>query len=234
MKNSVQGLRVAIQGNGLPKGHGHSHGHAKRAIAFEQDAGRTRRKTATNGKKRGSYVPPNEQLEMVARRMNGQAINQIATDMGRKWETVARVVKTEEIQAEVERAKGMLVGVLDECVTSFRRRVNTEMDGEMAWRYLERIGAVPPPPPKGQVATPMNGEALIDAYRTRALMQLANVALEKNRIYGSTPPMEREELEKLIGKPPEGQEPLIRDVVKKEDYDPLIFPDEEDDKPEPK
>jgi hypothetical protein len=118
-------------------------------------------------------------------------------------------------------------------IQSLFRAVVAENDGRMAFQLGERVGFIPQVPQQNEV-TKMNGEQLIDAYRTRALMQLANVALERNRIYGSTPPMEREELEKLIGPPPPGQESLIRDVVKKEDYDPLIFPPDEEDKPEPK
>jgi Helix-turn-helix domain len=184
--------------------------------------------------KRGSYLPPREQLEMRLRQANGDSMRKIAREMDRDWTTVARVLKSEEAQAEVERLRCGLIGLGDALIQSLYRAVVAENDGRMAFQLGERIGFIPPLPQKNEV-TKMNGEQLIDAYRTRALMQLANVAIERHRIYGSTPPMEREEFEELVGKPPEGQEPLIRDVVQKEEYDPLVFPpDEEGDKPEQK
>jgi hypothetical protein len=204
----------------------------KRAIAFEQDAGRKARKSTQRGEKRGSYLPPQEQMEMRVQQAEGKSIRQIAAEMGRDWKTVARVLRSEEAQAEVERLRCGIIGLGDIIIQGLYRAVVAENDGRMAFQLGERIGFIPVAPQQNEV-TKMSGEQLIDAYRTRALMQLANVALERNRIYGSTPPMEKAEFEKLVGPPPPGQESLIRDVVVKPDFDPVIFPDEdEDDKPE--
>ncbi len=161
-------------------------------------------------------------------------MRKIAREMNRDWTAVSRVLNSEEALKEVERLRCAVIGLGDVLIQSLYRAVVAENDGRMAFQLGERIGFIPPPAKQQPSMTPVNGEQLIDAYRTRALMQLANVALERNRIYGSTPPLERAEFEKLVGPPPPGQESLIRDVVKKDDYDQVIFPDEEDDKPEPK
>ncbi len=154
-------------------------------------------------------------------------MRKIARETERDWRTVARVLKSEEAQAEVERLRCGIIGLGDIIIQGLYRAVVGENDGHMAFQLGERIGFIPPLPQKNEV-TKMDSESLIDAYRTRALMQLANVALERNRIYGSTPPMEKEEFEKLVGKPPDGQPSLITEVVRKEEYDPLVFPKNDD------
>ncbi len=189
----------------------------KRAITFEGDviAERRAQESTRKPKKRGSYLPKSEQVEMLARSLRGDSIKKISEEMDRDWKAVARVVRSEEQQAEIERLRGLLIGLGEELLKSLFRCVSTEMDGQMAFQLGERVGFIPSLPQKNEI-TKMDSEQLIDAYRQRALMQLANVALERNRIYGSTPPMEREEFEKLVGKPPEGQPSLITEVVKKE------------------
>jgi hypothetical protein len=204
----------------------------KRAIAFEGDANRKARKSTQKGEKRGSYLPEIERLEMRVQQAEGKSIRQIAREMGRDWKTVARILNSEEALKEVERLRCAVIGLGDVLIQSLYRAIVAENDGRMAFQLGERIGFIPVAPQQNEV-TKLGGQELIDAYRTRALMQLANVALERNRIYGSTPPMEKAEFEKLVGPPPPGQESLIRDVVVKPDFDPVIFPDE-DDKPEPK
>ena len=175
----------------------------KRAIAFEQQTPTKQHKRRNGNGRKGSYLPQNEQLEILTRRMNGESVRRIAADLGREWNTVDRVIKSDEMQAEIEKAKGAVLGMWREWYGSIRRCVNTEMDGEMAWRLLLAFGIIPTAPQKVEATRPMteaDTQSQIEFYRNRALMQIAAVTLERSRVYGIDPPMEREELEKMMPK----------------------------------
>ena len=63
------------------------------------------------------------------------------------------------------------------------------------------FGAIPAEPPKMEMTKTNNSEqSQLDAYRMRAAMQLGLVAMERAKIFGSSLPLEREELEKLMEK----------------------------------
>ena len=147
----------------------------KRGIAFEQadgksaKIGRSRRKM--NFVNPNMYTPEAQQLEMLQRRMHGQSINRIATEMRKDWDTVAKVVKSDEMQAEIDRAKGAILGMWEEFYGSLRRCVNTEMDAKMAWRALLSLGMVQPAPTSQKVEvtrTDTNTQSLSEQYRKRA------------------------------------------------------------------
>ena len=148
------------------------------------------------------YTPAVLQLEMLHRRMSGQSINKISREMNKDWATVAKVVKSEEMEATVMEMKGAIMGTWKEWLASLRRAVNLENDGEMAKFLFMAFGAIPAAPPKVDVAkTDSNSQqSQLDAYRMRAAIQLGLVALERAKIFGSSLPLEREELEKLMEK----------------------------------
>jgi len=153
-----------------------------------------------NGRK-GSYLPKNEQLEILTRRMNGESVRRIAADLGREWNTVDRVIKSDEMQAEIAKAKGAVLGMWREWYGSLRRCVNTEMNGDLAMRLMLAFGIIPTAPQKVEATrTDTNTQSLSEQYRQRALMQIAAVTMERARVYGIDPPMEREELEKMMPK----------------------------------
>jgi len=95
------------------------------------------------------YTPAVQQLEMVHRRMTGQSINKIASEMGKDWETVAKVVKSEEMEATVMEMKGSIMGKWKEWLASLRRAVNLENDAETAKFLFTAFGAIPAEPENG-------------------------------------------------------------------------------------
>src|SRR5579863_5349964 len=102
---------------------------------------------------------------MRVQQAEGKSIRQIAAEMNRDWKTVSRVLKSEEAQAEVERLRFALIGLGDVLIQSLYRAVVAENDGRMAFQLGERVGFIPQVPQQNEV-TKMNGEQLIDAYRT--------------------------------------------------------------------
>ena len=178
----------------------------KRDVTFEPGNGKspqiTRNQQEISLVNRDMYTPAAQQLEMLHRRMSGQSINRIARDMNKDWATVAKVVKSEEMEATVTEMKGAIMGTWREWLASLRRAINLENDGEMAKFLFMAFGAIPAAPPKVEVTkTDSNSQqSKLDAYRMRAAMQLGLVAMERAKIFNSSLPLEREELEKLMEK----------------------------------
>ena len=90
------------------------------------------------------YTPAIRQLAMVYRRMSGRSINKIAREMSKDWVTVAKVVKSEEMEATVKEMRGSIVGTSKEWLASLRRAVNLENDAQMANFLFTAFGLRPP------------------------------------------------------------------------------------------
>src|SRR5215469_8331479 len=126
---------------------------AKRAVAFEranaESAQIERNRLEIKLVNRDMYIPAVQQLEMVHRRMSGQSTNKIAREMGKDWETVTKVVKSEEMEATVMEMKGSIMGKWKEWLASLRRAVNLENDAETAKFLFTAFGAIPAEPENG-------------------------------------------------------------------------------------
>ena len=178
---------------------------AKRALTFEPPSGKSaqmaRNRQEINFVNPGMYTPETQQLEMVYRRMSGQSINRISKEMRKDWQTVAKVVKSEEMEATVMEMRGSIMGTWKEWLASLRRAVNLENDAQTAKFLFTAFGAIPTEPPKMEMTKTDNSEqSMLDAYRMRAAMQLGLIALERAEVYGTSLPVEKEELEKRMEK----------------------------------
>ena len=76
-----------------------------------------------------------------------------------------------------------------------------EKDGKLALELMRSFGAVPERnQAQLQVAAQMAPEDTLNKYRREAAIQMANHALERHAVYGSSLPMEQEELRQLVEK----------------------------------
>jgi hypothetical protein len=122
-------------------------------------------------------------------------------EMRKDWETVAKVVKSEEMEATVMEMRGSIMGTWKEWLASLRRAVNLENDAGVAKFLFTAFGAIPAAPPKIEVTKTDNSqESMLDAYRMRAAMQLGLVAMERSRVFNTPLPLEREELDARVQK----------------------------------
>jgi hypothetical protein len=155
-----------------------------------------------------TYLSPIEQQKIIEAYVKGKSIRAIASELDRDRETVARIVKAPEVQAAIERGKEEVFGLIPDIVDSLCYGLRNEVNGELALTLGECLGLVPSAQQShrvevqqpGQGFTPLNEEEIYQNMKLACAMELARFTIERNEIYGSSLPIEMEELEAMATK----------------------------------
>src|SRR5215471_12695756 len=79
-------------------------------------------------------------------------------DVAKDWATVAKVVKSGEMEATVMEMRGSIIGTWKEWLASLRRAVNLENDAQIAKFLFTAFEAIPAAPPKVEVQKTVNNQ----------------------------------------------------------------------------
>jgi hypothetical protein len=114
------------------------------------------------------------------------------------------------VQAALDSAQRRLLGYVHNWIDSINYAVDTEQDGALAFKLLERFGVIPGPAPNvigaGQAAQPgqtgyvppINEEQIFQDMKKACAYEIGRVAMERHDVYGSSLPIELEELEAMV------------------------------------
>ena len=164
----------------------------------------------TSGKG-SSYIPVTDQNKIVRLYLEeGRSISWISRELHRDRETVNRIVHAPAVQAALDSAQRRLLGYVHNWIDSINYAVDTEQDGALAFKLLERFGVIPGPAPNvigaGQAAQPgqtgyvppINEEQIFQDMKKACAYEIGRVAMERHDVYGSSLPIELEELEAMV------------------------------------
>jgi hypothetical protein len=109
----------------------------------------------------------------------GQSQREIARAEGRSRPTIARIVKSEEMQAFVLEMRERFYGLAPDALATIEYALREQKDARIAYEILRDVGVVPRKgePPQLPATTPE------DAYSRQAIM-VANVMLEAREQMG--------------------------------------------------
>jgi hypothetical protein len=159
-------------------------------------------------------VPPAQQNQIVRLYLEeGRNISEISREVHRDRATVTKIVNDPQVQEALASARARLLGYADRWVDSLNYAVDTEQDGALAFKLLERFGVIPGPPPKvigaGQAAQPgqdyadqpiLDEDPIFQDMKKACAYEIGRVAMERHDVYGSSLPAEMEELEAMVTK----------------------------------
>jgi hypothetical protein len=91
-------------------------------------------------------------MRIVRGWLGGLSIRELARRTGHDRKTISRIIRAPEVQTDLQGLKEKLLGHSEAWVESLNYRIDNEMDGEMAFRLLERFDVIPSP--KVQVNVP--------------------------------------------------------------------------------
>jgi hypothetical protein len=186
-------------------------------------AQKSRQVRVTSGKRpspnRGkSYMPLPQQVRVMKKYADGKSMRQIAAEEKKDEVTIARVVKSEEMQAF---GKSLLEKILGRCGDKLVLRIEHEIEDwdtkNGAWVAMdlaERIGAIPPKIHRqATVVADVSGSDVVGDVTNPDtwLLRMVQLAKEKGRVFGTRLPdieevLTKEEREKYEAELAEEQE----------------------------
>src|SRR6202008_4407443 len=88
-------------------------------------------------------IPPPQRIRVMQKYALGQNQTAIARDENLNRETVAKIVRSAEMDAYIEEKREAWRGLCDEALETIRRLLR-ENDKQVAFRVLESNGVIPP------------------------------------------------------------------------------------------
>ncbi|MFZ0634437.1 MAG: hypothetical protein WA755_17655 [Candidatus Acidiferrales bacterium] len=132
----------------------------------------------------------------MQRHAAGESVRKISREEHRDRETIAKVVKSDEMHAYVQGLREQFYGLADLAIAAVRRGLQ-EGDAKLAYQVLIDIGVVPNQAERAEMLAqePLSTE---DARHKELLGKLVDVALQRHHAYG-TPIEELDPHLKTIG-----------------------------------
>src|SRR5215469_8992934 len=204
MKNSVHGLRVAARNNGLPTGQGHTSRKRTHCATMNTNVQKKANEPvlASSATLRTSPVA---QTQIIGLYLAGHNFVEIARQLHRDRRTVAKICRSEDVQAKVREIREKLLAESDDWAESINFAVRHETDGRLAYALAKAFGVIPSPEKKMPIEKQNSFES-VDPPTLAAAKLLATEALRR----GSLPPLEANELEELARTKPVPSKPKSR------------------------
>jgi len=115
----------------------------------------------------------------------GQTIREISRIEGRARDTVARIVKSDEMQTFVEEMRERFYGLGCDALETLRHGLQEQKDGRLAYQLLTDIGVIPGASER-QIPAPQPTAEDNENTRVQNIMsRLMRVAFERARVFGA-------------------------------------------------
>ena len=115
-------------------------GAPKRESTFE--TGTNQHKPADRSRSR---IPTPQRVRIIQKYFAGKNISQLAREENRNRETVARIVKEDEVREVVQQMKTEYYGLLNDAVAAVRHALQQQKDARIGYRILADTGVIPTP-----------------------------------------------------------------------------------------
>lgn len=146
-------------------------------------------------KKTRNRIPPPQRERILQKHVAGKSIAEISREENRNRETVAKIVRSDEMREHVNHARERLYGLIDIAIKALLHRLEKENDGQLAYKILVDTSVVPTVAERAQVqkSPESEDEHLVVA---RLAATLIKGGIQKNRAYGMDTSKEEEYLAK--------------------------------------
>ena len=103
----------------------------------------TNQNPPTSTKMTRTIVPPPQSARIMQRYVGGESIRQIAREEQRDRATVTKIVRSDEMQAFVQRMRERFYGFAFDAMDAVEHSLKQQNDARLAYRMLSDIGIVP-------------------------------------------------------------------------------------------
>jgi hypothetical protein len=129
----------------------------------------------------------------------GKSIVEIGREEGRNRESISRIVHSAEMRAYVDRMREAFYGLADIALVALRHALEVEKDGQLAYKILADIGAVPTAVERQQIQDAAVSKSEENAVLTIAAKIFAG-GIAKLRLYGHDTSKEENDLAEAGGR----------------------------------
>jgi len=150
-------------------------------------------------KKTRNRIPPPQRMRVLQKYASGKSIVAIGREEGRNRESISRIVHSAEMREHVHRMREAFYGLADSALAAMRHALEVERDGQLAYKILTDIGAVPTPLERQQIQEAAVSKSEEDAVLMIAAKIFAG-GIAKLRLYGHDTSKEENDLAKAGGR----------------------------------
>jgi len=145
-----------------------------------REEGLNRLKPAKRSRNR---IPPPQQERIRQKFIAGKGITEISREEGRNRETVAKIVRSDEVREHVLRMRENFYGLSESALEVVGNAIRLNSDAKLAYKLLEDSGVIPAPEERMQIMA----ETQTKSHREAVLIIMSNLigsAVFKQRAYG--------------------------------------------------
>ena len=134
-------------------------------------------------RKTRNRIPPPQRIRVLQKYAAGKSIVEIGREEGRNRESIAKIVRSDKMREYVHRMREAFYGLADSALIALRHALDIEKDGQLAYKILADIGAVPTALESQQIQDAAVSKSEEDAVLTIAAKIFAG-GIAKLRLYG--------------------------------------------------
>jgi hypothetical protein len=161
-----------------------------------RDAGVSQHKPAKKSRMR---IPPPQRERILQKHISGKSIVEISREEKRNRETIAKIVRSDEMREYVLRMRESFYRLADSALTTVRHAVEQEKDGQLSYKLLVDTGIVPTPVERMQCMAARESQNETDAVLTIAAKLFAG-GISKLRAYGMDTTRDEDKLAQAGGR----------------------------------
>jgi hypothetical protein len=150
-------------------------------------------------KRTRNRIPPPHRMRVLQKYVAGKSTVEIGREEGRNRESIAKIVRSDEMREYVHRMRKAFYSLGDSALVAMRHALEVEKDGQLAYKILTDIGAVPTAPERQQIQDAAVWKSEEDAVLTIAAKIFAG-GIAKLRLYGRDTSKEENDLAEAGGR----------------------------------
>ena len=150
-------------------------------------------------KRTRNRIPPPQRMRVLQKYAAGKSIVEIGREEGRNRESIAKIVRSDEMRDYVHFMREAFYGLADSALVAMRHALEVEKDGQLAYKILTDIGAVPTALERQQIQDAAVSKSEEDAVLMIAAKIFAG-GIAKLRLYGHDTTKEENDLAEAGGR----------------------------------
>jgi hypothetical protein len=118
----------------------------------------------------------------------GESLLQIGREEHRDRDTVARIVKSEEMQEFIRQMREQFYGLAGDAIAAVRYALQNDKDGRLGFQLLTTMGVIPSEAERSALAPTQDAEDAEEAAVATQASQLAYIMINRAKIFGQPLP----------------------------------------------
>jgi hypothetical protein len=118
----------------------------------------------------------------------GESLVQIGREEHRDRDTVARIVKSDEMQEFIRQMREQFYGLAGDAIEAVRYALQNDRDGRLGFQLLTTMGVIPSEAERFTLTPTQDAEDAEEAAVAREVEKLAFLTINRAKIFGQTLP----------------------------------------------